>query len=198
MLSDRRLVTKKKQLNNFAQARKYYTSGNEKYEARDYLGALADLNRSLELNPDSFCAYHKRARIKEALNDFAGAVNDYTLAIATDDEEIQYAYVNRGYLKEQQFKDYAGALADYNESIKIKPMEPSYARRGDLKANNFNDPQGALQDYTLAIELNPEYDCAYASRARLKKNVLKDDRGAILDYNYLRYATRTGNRVKPK
>ena len=43
---------------------------------KDYQGALADLNRAIELKPTDIEGYELRAEIKNALGDHSGAAAD--------------------------------------------------------------------------------------------------------------------------
>ena len=81
-------------------------------------------------------------------------------------------------------KDYQGALADYNQAIRL---DPNYAiahnYRGGLKRSQFNDSQGALADYNQAIRLDPNYASSYYSRGSLKESNLNDVQGGLADFN---------------
>jgi tetratricopeptide (TPR) repeat protein len=180
----RRIAIQKTRLSNkLDRAAKYYLAGMNKYDEKDYQGALKDLDRALALNPQHICAYNTRALVKEQLNNIPGAITDYSRAIAIGDEHVEYAYANRGRLKAEKFNDLQGALTDYNKSISIAPMAYNYLKRGNLKANRLNDLNGALQDYTLALELDPDYYYAYTDRAKLKAGKFNDPKGAIADYD---------------
>ena len=61
--------------------------------------------------------------------------------------------------------DYQGAIADYNQAIKIKPdYALAYNNRGNAKYN-LGDKQGAIADYNQAIQIKPDY--AYQQPPRL-------------------------------
>ena len=86
-----------------------------------------------------------------------------------------------GYNKLQS-GDYQGAIADYNQAIKIEPDSPyAYFLRGLVKSN-LEDNQGAITDYNQAIKIKPDYADAYYNRGNAKSN-LGDKQGAIADYN---------------
>jgi len=78
--------------------------------------------------------------------------------------------------------DYQGAIADYNQAIKLKPdYATAYFNRGSSKYN-LGDYQGAIADYSQAIKLNPDYAEAYINRG-VSKDDLKDYQAAIADFN---------------
>jgi formylglycine-generating enzyme required for sulfatase activity/predicted Ser/Thr protein kinase len=94
------------------------------------------------------------------------------------------AYFDRAFLKEDNLKDFQGALADYNQAIALNPNYVlAYHNRGVLKQNQFNDPQGALADYDRAIVFDPNYADAYSNRGLLKETKFNDIQGALADYN---------------
>ena len=103
--------------------------------------------------------------------------------------------------------DYQGAIADYNQAIKIKPdFALAYINRG-LAKSNLGDKQGAIADYNQAIRINANWGniglyTAYSNRGSAKSD-LGDNQGAITDYNQAiqikpDYATAYYNRGKTK
>jgi tetratricopeptide (TPR) repeat protein len=90
-------------------------------------------------------------------------------------------YVSRGVAKDKQ-GDLNGALADYNQAIKIYPKFPSaYFDRGLIKQRR-GDLNGAMADYNRAIAVNPRYGLVYRNRGNLKQRK-GDTSGAIADFN---------------
>ena len=54
-------------------------------------------------------------------------------------------------------KDYQGAIADYNEAIRITPtFALAYYNHGIMKSE-LGDKQGAIADYTNAIRINQNW-----------------------------------------
>jgi tetratricopeptide (TPR) repeat protein len=73
-----------------------FKAGYQKLLAKDYIGALADFNQLIELNPSHF-AYDGRAMARESLGDVKGAIDDYTVAFKMSN---LYSYrVSRGILR---------------------------------------------------------------------------------------------------
>jgi tetratricopeptide (TPR) repeat protein len=57
-----------------------YESENNKYESKDYSGAMADYSEAIELKGNYAEAYYKRGLTKYALSDDKGALADYNEA----------------------------------------------------------------------------------------------------------------------
>ena len=63
---------------------------------------------------------------------------------------------------------YQGAIADYNQAIKLKPdYAEVYYNRGLAKFQS-GDNQGAIADFNQAIKLNPDDAKAYYLRGAAK------------------------------
>jgi serine/threonine protein kinase len=91
-------------------------------------------------------------------------------------------YFNRGVVKEDEFDDFPGALADYNKAIELDPKyAPAYSNRAWLLCTQ-DDCVGALADYNRAIELDPKYAPAYRKRA-WSLYIQGDCVGALDNYN---------------
>ena len=140
-------------------AESYNESGLEKYELKDYKGAIADYTKAIELDPESVYAYNNRGLSKYYLKDYNEAIEDFNKAIELDPEYVK-AYSNRGNAK-RYLKDYKGAIEDCNKAIELDPEDAgAYYVRGRAKSD-LKDYKGAIEDYTKAIELNPDYVTAY-------------------------------------
>jgi tetratricopeptide (TPR) repeat protein len=153
-------------------------------ELNDLLGALADYNKAIEIDPEYMDAYFSRGLLKYSkLDDIDGAVADYNKAIDLDPSNTNFYHL-RGMLKYEKLDDAAGALIDYNKSIELDPTHDNcYYWRGILKHNKLNDAAGALTDYNKSIKLNPNEPYHYNHRGMLKHSELHDITGAFVDYN---------------
>ena len=134
----------------------------------------------LEKYPRSYIAYGNRGSEKIGLQDFEGALKDYTKAI-----EINPKYANAFYnsgIAKGALGDKQGALQDFSKAIEIKPeFAEAYYNRGFIKYN-LNDKQRAIQDFDKALELKPQNAGFYYNRGAIKYNT-GDKQGALLDYN---------------
>ncbi len=94
---------------------------------------------------------------------------------------VSIAYSNRGNARSVQ-GDRAGALADYNEAIRLDPRNAlAYNNRGKLRSDQ-GDAAGAIADYNEVIRLDPRYVFAYNNRGNARR-AMGDLAGALADYN---------------
>jgi|GEM_PF-1883150 len=78
--------------------------------------------------------------------------------------------------------DYDGAIANYDEAIKLNSeYATAYNNRG-LAKHKSGDHKGAITDYNKAIELQPRYVIAYNNRGVAKYDEGDYD-GAVTDYD---------------
>ena len=136
--------------------------------------------KAIELSPNDVAAYNNRGNSKADLEDYYGAIADFTKAIELNPNDAA-AYYNRGNAKDD-LEDYYGAISDYTKAIEIDPKDvDAYYNRGYSK-NSLKDYYGAIADYTKSMELDPNNsDIIYFYRG-VSKNSLKDYYGAISDY----------------
>jgi tetratricopeptide (TPR) repeat protein len=149
---------------NFAQA--YANRGAIRYRTNDYTGAIADFEQAIKLKPD-----------------YADAKSGLTLARATVEKEGKMDAVDfnkRGREKTRQ-QDYRGAIADFNQAIKLKPSGAAfYANRG-VAYNAIGNNKSALADFDQAIKLQSDWALYYRYRGGVR-SALGDKPGTIADY----------------
>lgn len=64
----------------------FYWSGWEKAEKGDFTGAMKDFDAVIKTRPNDARAYVSRGKIKENINDFLGAIEDYAAAMELNPE----------------------------------------------------------------------------------------------------------------
>ncbi|OKH16176.1 hypothetical protein NIES592_00400 [Fischerella major NIES-592] len=158
----------------------FYIRAYDKYDQKDYKGAIADLTEAIRLNPNYDKAYNNRGVARSDLGDKQGAIADYTSALKINPNDAD-AYNNRGNAR-SDLGDKQGAIADFNSALKINPnYAEAYYNRGNAR-RLLGDKQGAIADYTSAIKINPNYAKAYNNRGNARR-LLGDKQGAIADFN---------------
>ncbi|MGD0712431.1 MAG: tetratricopeptide repeat protein, partial [Bacteroidales bacterium] len=149
-------------------------------KSRSYSDPLTFYSSAVVQNPNSAIAYINLGYLKNAENDFQGAVDDYNKSIAIS-PNYPDAYNNRGVSK-ANMGDKQGAVDDYNKAIAINPnYSDAYNNRGIAKAT-MGDNAGAMSDFDKAVSINPNYSDAYCNRA-ITRYTLKDYAGVIEDCN---------------
>ena len=122
----------------------------------DQKGALAALNRAVNLNPRESKYQLLRAYILYTLGSYPQAIEDYNRAIELSPGDA-LNYNNRG-LVYRRMEDNQKALRDFTKAIDLKPAAPAYFygnRAGAYAA--LEDYENALRDFIRAAEENPDF-----------------------------------------
>jgi lipoprotein NlpI len=123
--------------------------------------------------------YHNRGIAKDDLQDYDGAIKDFSKAIEINPNFAE-AYNNRGNAK-ANLQDYDGAIEDYNKAIEINPNYAiAYCNRGGAKVA-LQYYHEAIEDYNKAIEINPNLALAYYNRG-IAYEILNEKAKAITDF----------------
>lgn len=155
-------------------------NGMAKGQLGDRLGAIADFNKVIEIDPNNSYAYINRGIEKYWLREYNSALWDFDNAIRLN-PEYEFGLGIRGLVK-GELGDFSGAIKDFNRLIEIDPMNPNgYSGLGAIKGR-LGDFDGAISALNKAIELNPRDDNAYSDRGTVKDKV-GDLYGAIKDFN---------------
>jgi tetratricopeptide (TPR) repeat protein len=151
----------------FAQSAKDYTQkGRAFLEKEEYVDALVNLNRAIELDPANAAAYFLRGNIKDNFGDRHGSMKDYNLAIESN-PKFADAFFARGNVK-MKLQDYYGAVDDYTAAIAINEnYVEAYFSRGKAK-QYLQAYQDAINDCSKILQINPKNADAYSMRGILR------------------------------
>ncbi len=147
----------------------------------DTIQALADIEKTLELNKNATNAYVMRADIAiKSAKDYAQALADMDEAIKLQPQYVGF-FINRAFLR-YNLDDYFGAMSDYDYAIQLDPINTvALFNRGLLRAE-VHDNDRAIEDFSAVLKIdNNDYRALY-NRALLYRDV-HNYRDAIADIN---------------
>ena len=171
----------------------YFKSGSDKYNLKDYKGAIQDYDKAIELDSKYAEAYYERGRCKHWSGDKKGAILDLEKAEDLDPklsfkikkEKEAFEVKDSEELRKQRKIDSDAEIVEIDKAIKLDPKnaenyyKKAVARYGYDNSDMRSEDQ--LADLNTAIELDPTYKDAYVARAYIKEYDLKDYAGAIAD-----------------
>ncbi len=96
----------------------YYEQARIQERKKDYQGALVDLNRAIQINPNNADFYTDRSFIKKQKKDYQGSLADFNRAIQISPNNA-YFYADRGHMRLACLKDRAGAIKDWQQAGKL-------------------------------------------------------------------------------
>jgi tetratricopeptide (TPR) repeat protein len=124
--------------------------------------AIADLDRAIAIQSGQSVFHHARGRTRQKLGDFAGALADFNITIASKPQATVYddrAQTHRC------LGDRAAALADADRAIELNPkFINAYFRRG-LIYTELGNLELALTNYSMTLELDPQHLNALIQRS---------------------------------
>ena len=146
----------------------------------DKVGAIADYQLALTINPEHSLARHNLG----ALSGTQGSGEDSEKLLIESIEQnpnLPYPHAQLAYHKFNR-GDFKGALEEYNLAINIDSTDANYLLNRGLVKEKLKDYEGSITDFTKAISLKPDYESAWFNRGNVftKLNGLEE---AIEDYS---------------
>ncbi|PRP85549.1 Tetratricopeptide TPR_1 repeat-containing protein [Planoprotostelium fungivorum] len=143
--------------------------------------AIRDFDKAIELDPSNAADAENQRAV--CYRDIKIQKSDTELQQLTEaiekNRQDSTAYVNRGIVYQWRGKR-SEAIADYSQSIQVKPTREAHYRRGNL-LYEMDRLADAEKDLTSAIELDPKHWQSYYLRAKIRDK-LKEYEGAEHDY----------------
>lgn len=163
-------------------AQDFYRLSEKRLMDRDLDGAVAALDKAIELMPDNAGLYGKRSELRAMKGLLDGALADLDKALLLN-PELSVAYAMRGNFRMMK-GDMKSALNDFDNAIvRGEKSANVFAMRANLRLM-LQDPEGALSDYNAAISMNSDRVGNYLGRAAAR-NRTGDKAGALADYTYV-------------
>ena len=161
-------------------AKTYNLWGNVKFKQGDYVGAITDFDKAIQLKNDYAEAYNNRGLAKHELREHTAALADFDIAIQLK-PGLSVAYNNQG-LAKQALGDLHAAIADYDKAIQLKDDDVVVYNNRGLAKDKLGDHVAALADYDKAIRLKSDYADAYNNRGSVKEK-MGEYEAALSDYD---------------
>jgi len=147
----------------------------------DFLKAVKDFDRALNLQPDNGDFFYSRAQVQDRLGNTELALEDLAKAVELIKSEfgrsVAFALRGRIYQKSAKLDE---SIKDYTEAIRLAP---SFAYHSANRAEVYFDKkefEKAIADYSEAIRLDPTNKYFRQDRARVYKAIGRQDL-ALLD-----------------
>ncbi len=132
---------------------------------------MKDFDNDVEMYPHLPQPYMDRGNKRLSLNDYHGALEDFSMA-AVLDPNYPMNYYNLGVAK-FCLNDMRGAINAFSQAIILKPQNDWFRYNRGLAKCASGDIVGGIGDLTKAIELNPKYVEAHILRGSAKGGFVK-------------------------
>lgn len=149
-------------------------------DMKAYEKADSTFNLIIDAFPRFDSAYLGRARLHMITTDTIAALEDIEKALSINKNAVN-GYLLRADIAINSSKDYAAALADMNEAIKLQPRVAGFFINRAFLRYMTDDYFGAMADYDYALQLEPDNSVALYNRGMLRTEV-HDINKAIADF----------------
>lgn len=156
-----------------------YLSALAKDSAKDFAGALADLEKAMSVK-DNDSVHLLHARVETETNHYKEAYAEVNDVIRRNHNSSE-AYMLRGILRARQL-NYEGAVSDFDKCIKLNPKNSKAFYNRGLAHAYLDEIKQAINDFTKATELDPKYAIAWFQRGYWKE-ISGDLEGSLNDLN---------------
>lgn len=156
----------------------FVTSGNAKFSAKDYSGAITDYTNAIELNSDSTQPFIKRGECYFELKKYNEAITEYNKALKLKSDTILILF-NRGlaYNANENFKE---AFADLTFVIRNSVNNYEAYMQRAIACEGMQNVRSAIFDYSEAIRIKPKDGMAYYKRGLITQDA--KDNSACKDF----------------
>jgi hypothetical protein len=132
-----------------------------------YATAAADaFRRSIQARPDNYLAWDHLGQSLLETKNWPAAFDFFTDAITVHPAFAAEAYLQRGKLRAQR-GDLIGAIADFRQSIALRPDDPNAHYFLAIALQLAHDPAGAKTEYERTLTISPQFKDARARLDRL-------------------------------
>jgi uncharacterized caspase-like protein/tetratricopeptide (TPR) repeat protein len=155
----------------------YYERALVKKQMRNFLGAIQDLTKGIENDPENHFMYYQRGLIRagnqESKADTEAAISDFSKVIEND---IRYgeAYYLRGAMN-YRLRRFQATLSDCDQSLLLASEDDEYQAKAyygkGLAYTRLGHDQEAVDSFSRAIAINNREPSFYQERAKAYANL---------------------------
>lgn len=139
---------------------KLYIRGTGKLQSKDYVGAVADLRRSVKMRPDMAEAFHNLGFAFERTGNIQNAAKAYERALRLK-PNYPSALNNLGYLLATTGNNPQRGVLLCRKAVELQPNSASFRDSlgwANYKAGNLGD---AVESFKMALKINPSFFKSY-------------------------------------
>ena len=145
------------------------------HQKNDHRSAISDLSKILEINPHLCTALHNRGLYHQGVREYDRAIDDFTSVLdprtdfsglgGSKEKHRALAYHYRGKIYHWHKEDYAKAVADYTDALRLDPYIRMVLYRRGRAYYALQKYEEAERDFTAALKRRPNYPNLLASWA---------------------------------
>ena len=153
---------------------------------KDYLSAIADYSKVIEIDPNNYNAYTKRAYTRIELKQYQDAINDFLKSneLNPSDTTSHSKYLLKIAELEIELENYDAAITYYKKAG-IEQCHNETAYSFEIGKCQFLKKEYTDAIITLNISIAKDYICENYFYRGCSKQELKDYYGAIKDFDYV-------------
>ncbi|MCX6775999.1 MAG: tetratricopeptide repeat protein [Candidatus Micrarchaeota archaeon] len=140
----------------------YLSRGSAHYNKEEYVKAIENFSKIIELNPKYADAYYNRGNAHFKIGEYDKAIENFSKAIELDPKDAEM-YSNRGLVYDSK-GEYDKAIENYDKAIGLNPkLAAAYNNRGSTYFK-MGEYYKAIKNYDEAIRLDSKDANAYYNR----------------------------------
>eukprot|EP01034_Spumella_vulgaris_P025424 gene25424-31884_t len=144
-------------------ADEHHARGYQLRRGGDFLGAVEEYSRALQLDGRHFKAFFNRGFALDKLGRFDEAVADYTRAVEIEPSNA-FAHYNRG-ISRDRMGALEAALVDFSKAIELQPATADFYHNRAFCYRKLDRLAAAVEDYSQSLRLAPNHFKALFNRA---------------------------------
>jgi tetratricopeptide (TPR) repeat protein len=163
------------------EAEAWWDRGNEQYNLGDFEGAIASLDKALEIKADYHVAWYSRGVTLSNLGRVEDAIASYDKALELK-PDYHEAWYNRGFAL-RNLGRWEEAIASFDKALELKPEDEAAWNNQGVALGNLGRVEDAIASYDKALKFKPYNDVAWYNRGvelgklgRLKEAIASYDK----------------------